>query len=142
MCFINPHVFLLCLHNLYPSILHNSRKIPDLLWFTYRRDLLGSGDVLSAPRGFSPSEELLAANIRQTLRVHSGARGRCLDDGLCMEMLAVAEGEAGIAPKADSGTVTADGKAPPHDSVLVRAFRRERDGSFRGDLWSFTTALA
>jgi hypothetical protein len=101
----------------------SSSSIPNLLWFTYRHDLLATPAV-----GFSRSDELLAANLRQTARVHQGSSARCLDDRSCMEMIAAAEREVGV-----TAGPRRHPNHPNNDSLLVRAFRRERDGSFRGD---------
>jgi len=88
-------------------------RIPALWWFTYKRDLLAESPIPA----FSQVESLLAANLANTLHVHPGVRGTCLDNWQCIDIIRQAE-------------VSIWGSS----AGLARAFQRETDGSFRGDI--------
>ena len=87
---------------------NRSRRIPDVLHFNYRRNLL------TAPWLFlSLHERMLLLNVRRTIELHPGATVNFFDDAECRSAL---------------------GQHERHGAALAMAFDNETDGRLRSDM--------
>jgi len=99
-----------------PWQLQVNATIPPRLVFTYHSDLLNADET-----SLSLRDAALAANVRNTIRLHPGATVHFYDDAACVHVLRELAVEAW----------------PSDWSLLAQFFSSEEEGAYKGDMCRF-----
>lgn len=96
-----------------PSAFAPFNKIPNILWFSFKFDLLNRSNYDS----WLPAQQRLADNVLRIVKMHPNTRVEFLDDLGCERAVA-----------------TLSRFSPTDIGILLRGFQNEKDGSMKGDV--------